>query len=99
APRPLGGLVALALMIFDAFLVARTLGELIATAGALPPVAASLPDFVLAAIAWLATEWARYLAIGALIAAAAALIAGPSPPVARAIWRIVSDLLPPLILI
>ncbi len=48
---------------------------------------------------WLASGWHFYLAIAALLGAAASLWQAPAAPVGRAVNKIISDLLPPLILI
>ena len=50
-------------------------------------------------IAWIAGEWVYFVALLGLIAGGVSLLNAPSQPVSSAVWKIIADLLPPLILI
>jgi tripartite ATP-independent transporter DctM subunit len=67
--------------------------------GVLPPFDERGAAWYLDALVAIAGEWAYVLAIVALFGAAVSLFRAPSRPVSGAVWKIVSDLLPPLILI
>lgn len=67
---------------------------------------AALPSFsergfsiLLDIITWLAGEWVYFVALLGLIGGGVALLNAPSRPVSAAVWKIIADLLPPLILI
>ena len=56
-------------------------------------------DFLLGLIAWIAGEWIYFMTLLGLIGGGVSLLNAPSQPVSGAVWKIVADLLPPLILI
>ena len=68
-------------------------------AAALPPVSESGIYWTLDVAIWILSEWAYAAGLMALLGAAYSLYKAPSRPVAAAVWKIVGDLLPPLILI
>ncbi len=63
------------------------------------PFGGDVPGWLGAAVALIAGEWAGYAAIAGLLGAAATFMTAPSRPIAAAVWKVVGDLLPPLILI
>jgi TRAP-type mannitol/chloroaromatic compound transport system permease large subunit len=99
APRPLALLAAAIGAVLSLLLVFRIVRELGATASALPSPATGFLGWVGAVIAWIAAEWANALAILGLAAASLSVLRAPTRPVSAAVWKIVGDLLPPLILI
>ncbi|WP_438816436.1 TRAP transporter large permease [Taklimakanibacter lacteus] len=50
-------------------------------------------------IAWVAGRWVYFAALLGLLGGGVSLLNAPSQPVSAAVWKIVADLLPPLILI
>ncbi|MGE3871579.1 MAG: TRAP transporter large permease subunit [Parvibaculaceae bacterium] len=66
---------------------------------ALPPASERGLNFLLDLIAWIAGEWVYFVALLGLIGGGVSLLNAPSRPVAAAVWKIIADLLPPLILI
>jgi TRAP-type mannitol/chloroaromatic compound transport system permease large subunit len=66
---------------------------------ALPDVSARGLDFLLDLVAWIAGGWAYLAALIGLVGGGVSLIRAPARPVAAAVWKIIADLLPPLILI
>ncbi|MGE0237911.1 MAG: TRAP transporter large permease subunit, partial [Parvibaculaceae bacterium] len=66
---------------------------------ALPPASERGLDFLLDLIAWIAGEWVYFVALLGLIGGGVSLLNAPSRPVAGAVWKIIADLLPPLVLI
>jgi TRAP-type mannitol/chloroaromatic compound transport system permease large subunit len=99
APGATGVLAALAVLVVGALLARQIGGDLVDGAASLPPFSDGIAGWVLAVIAWLAGEWASAAAIVGLLGAAAAFLTAPSRPVSAAVWKIVADLLPPLVLI
>ena len=80
APRPVGIVFAIALMLAAALLVARVLGALAATTATLPAFGL---DWFPQALVWLAVEWAPALAIVGLIAGSADPRRDTLPPARR----------------
>jgi TRAP-type mannitol/chloroaromatic compound transport system permease large subunit len=68
-------------------------------AKAIPPISERGAMWLLDVLVWLVGEWPYVLAIIALGGAVFSLMRAPSQPVSGAVWKIVADLLPPLILI
>ncbi|MGE0005490.1 MAG: TRAP transporter large permease subunit [Parvibaculaceae bacterium] len=68
-------------------------------AGFLALPLASGPGFLLDLVVWIAGEWVYLIALLGLIGGGVSLLGAPSRPVAGAVWKIIADLLPPLILI
>jgi TRAP-type mannitol/chloroaromatic compound transport system permease large subunit len=99
APRAIAVLAAGLAAAIALLLVWFIIGDLAAGFAALPPASAGVLSLIGATIAWIAAEWADALAIVAMLGAAASLLIAPSRPVAHAVLKIISDLLPPLILI
>ncbi len=66
---------------------------------ALPPVSARGLAFLLDLVVWIAGGWVHYAALLGLIGGGVSLLNAPSHPVSAAVWKIIADLLPPLILI
>jgi TRAP-type mannitol/chloroaromatic compound transport system permease large subunit len=69
------------------------------SAKSLPPMAEGGLAWVVDAFVWLIGGWAYALAFLSLVGAASSLIKAPSTPVSGAVWKIIADLLPPLVLI
>jgi TRAP-type mannitol/chloroaromatic compound transport system permease large subunit len=65
----------------------------------LPNASARGLEFLLDLISWIAAGWVYFVVLLGLIGGAASLFLAPSRPVAGAVWKIIADLLPPLILI
>ena len=66
---------------------------------ALPQLSERGLSFLIDLIVWIAAQWAYFVALIGLIGAGLSLLNAPSRPVPGAVWKIVADLLPPLILI
>jgi TRAP-type mannitol/chloroaromatic compound transport system permease large subunit len=66
---------------------------------ALPPASERGLNFLLDLIGWIAGEWVYFIALLGFIGGGVSLLNAPSRPVAAAVWKIIADLLPPLILI
>jgi TRAP-type mannitol/chloroaromatic compound transport system permease large subunit len=73
--------------------------SLIEGAGALPTLSERGAMWIIDVLLWLAAQWAYLIAILALGGSIFSLMRAPSTPVSSAVWKIISDLLPPLILI
>ncbi len=99
APRMLASLAAAILLLAALFVLWQAASALVEGAKALPPAADGLGGWILAIIVWLAGQWAYYVAILALAGGIFSLLRAPSRPIAAAVWKIIADLLPPLILI
>ena len=99
APRPFARVAAFLVLILAALVVRQAGADLRATSASLPAFADGQFEWLFAGVAWLADEWASAIAIIALLGAAAAFSKAPSRPVSAAVWKIVADLLPPLVLI
>jgi TRAP-type mannitol/chloroaromatic compound transport system permease large subunit len=89
-----------------AFFLLLALGVLWKAAGAFVSGFATLPavserglEFLLDLIAWVAGKWVYAVALVGLIGGGVSLLNAPSRPVAAAVWKIIADLLPPLVLI
>ncbi|MBK1871512.1 TRAP transporter large permease [Aestuariivirga sp. YIM B02566] len=89
-----------------AFFLLLALGVLWKAAGAFVAGFATLPsaserglEFLLDLIAWVAGEWVYAVALMGLIGGGVSLLNAPSRPVSAAVWKIIADLLPPLVLI
>jgi TRAP-type mannitol/chloroaromatic compound transport system permease large subunit len=65
----------------------------------LPNASARGLEFLLDLISWVAAEWVYFVVLLGLIGGGVSLFLAPSRPVAGAVWKIIADLLPPLILI
>ena len=66
---------------------------------ALPPASERGLNFLLDLIAWIAGEWVYFVALLGLVGGGVSLLNAPTAPVAAAVWKIIADLLPPLVLI
>jgi TRAP-type mannitol/chloroaromatic compound transport system permease large subunit len=92
--------------ILGALFLVLALGVLWKAAGAFQQSWLALPQlserglsFLIDLIVWVAAQWAYFVALVGLIGAGVSLFDAPSRPVPGAVWKIVADLLPPLILI
>jgi TRAP-type mannitol/chloroaromatic compound transport system permease large subunit len=92
--------------ILGAVLLLLAVGVLWKGAGAFHAGWATLPSasgrglyFLLDLIVWIAGEWVYFVTLLGLIGGGASLLNAPSRPLSGAIWKIIADLLPPLILI
>ena len=99
APRPVGGIAGTALFVLAVLVAWHTANLLAATSAQLPAAHERGLAFALDLIAWLAGAWAPIMALIALIASSISLFSAPSRPIAGALWKIVADLMPPLVLI
>jgi TRAP-type mannitol/chloroaromatic compound transport system permease large subunit len=98
-PRIVATAAAAALAIAALYIAWQGIVALVVGAEALPARGERGVAWVLDIFLWLAAEWTYALAILALAGAAFSLLRAPSRPVSGAVWKIVADLLPPLILI
>jgi tripartite ATP-independent transporter DctM subunit len=99
APSIIARAIGLALFALAALAAYRALFDLYTGWSVLPAVAGRGGYVVFDVLLWIVGEWIWYIAITALIAAGLALWTAPTRPVSGAVWKIISDLLPPLILI
>jgi len=74
-------------------------GAFVAGWSALPLASERGLYFLLDLIVWIAGEWLYFVALLGLIGGGVSLLNAPSGPVSAAVWKIIADLLPPLILI
>ena len=98
-PRVPARAVAAVLQIAALLVLYRLAGFLAGGFAALPPMGDRGPLAAVDVLVTIASGWHFYLAIAALSLASHVLWRAPSPPVAAAVFKIVSDFLPPLILI
>ena len=98
-PRLLTNVVGAAFLVAAAFVLWQAGRVFIEGAMALPPISERGFMWPIDVLVWIAGEWAYALALFALACAAFSLFHAPTVPVSRAVWKIVGDLLPPLILI
>ncbi len=98
-PRTLATIAAAAFFVAGLFVLWRGVWALIEGASALPPISDGFGNWLLAIFLWLIGEWPYLVALLALGGGVFSLLNAPSKPIAAAVWKIVSDLLPPLILI
>jgi TRAP-type mannitol/chloroaromatic compound transport system permease large subunit len=99
APRMICRIASLLLLLAAMILFWRAGRALVEGAAALPPVGERGISWVLDVALWILGEWSYAAGLIALLTAAYSLFSAPSKPVADAVWKIVGDLLPPLILI
>jgi tripartite ATP-independent transporter DctM subunit len=99
APQVIARAAGVAVLALAAASAGLGLGDLAANAAGLPSPGERGIAFIADIAVWLAAEWVWAIAALALLGAELALWNAPSPPVAKAVAKIVSDLLPPLILI
>jgi TRAP-type mannitol/chloroaromatic compound transport system permease large subunit len=99
APRAVCRIASLLLLLAAIVLLWRAARALVEGAAALPPVSERGISWVLDVAVWILGEWAYAAGLLALLGAAYSLFNAPSRPVSDAVWKIVGDLLPPLILI
>jgi len=97
--RRVATVAGLVLVVAALFVAWRGAAALIEGATLLPSVSERGLAWLLDAFVWLVSEWAYAVAILALAGAAFSLVRAPSRPISSAVWKIVADLLPPLILI
>jgi TRAP-type mannitol/chloroaromatic compound transport system permease large subunit len=98
-PKPLPQALAAVFALAAVYFLYQAGTDLAARIGELPSLADGFLGFLWGLIVWIAHDWTWYLAIFGLAMGAQALISAPSVPVAKAVAKIVNDLLPPLILI
>ena len=99
APRAVCRIASLLLLLASMVLLWRAGRALVEGAAALPPVNERGISWVLDVALWILGEWAYAAGLLGLLGAAYSLFNAPSRPVSDAVWKIVGDLLPPLILI
>jgi TRAP-type mannitol/chloroaromatic compound transport system permease large subunit len=99
APSPLGKLASLVLLLLAVLILWRTSNLLSESFAQLPPASERGPYFALDLIVWAAGAWAPALALLALAGSSLTLFSAPQQPLAAAIWKVVADLIPPLVLI
>ncbi len=99
APAPIARLLGAALLALAAVTAGMAIWHLAGGAAGLPAPGERGVAFIADVAVWVAGEWVWYVATLALLGAGSALWHGPSPPVSAAAWKIISDLLPPLVLI
>jgi TRAP-type mannitol/chloroaromatic compound transport system permease large subunit len=98
-PRAVATGAGLIFIVSALFVAWQAVTALVEGAQALPPVADRGAAWLLDLLLWLVGEWVYAVAILALVGAAFSLMRAPSRPISGAVWKIVADLLPPLILI
>jgi TRAP-type mannitol/chloroaromatic compound transport system permease large subunit len=99
APRIVARAAAFILILAALFIAWRAIGVWYAGAAALQPIGERGAMWLVDVLLWLVAEWPYVIAVLALGGAIFSLMRAPSAPVSNAVWKIVSDLLPPLILI
>jgi tripartite ATP-independent transporter DctM subunit len=99
APSLIGKLAGVLLFGLAALICWRAAGLLSDSFAKLPPASARGPAFALDIITWIAAAWAPIVSLVALLASGVSMFSAPSRPVSAAVWKIVSDLMPPLVLI
>ena len=99
ASRPIGTAVAVVLALAAAAVLVLGARSLAASAGSIPALSAGVIDWAAGGALWIAGVWPFALAALALAGAGWSLAGAPRRAVAAAVWKIVGDLLPPLILI
>jgi TRAP-type mannitol/chloroaromatic compound transport system permease large subunit len=92
-------MAAAALALGGVFVVWQAARELIAGAAELQSIGERGIAWFLDAFVWIIGDWAFALALLAIGCAIFSLYRAPSQPISGAVWKIVGDLLPPLILI
>jgi TRAP-type mannitol/chloroaromatic compound transport system permease large subunit len=98
-PRVVASAAAFLLILAALFVAWRAVLALVEGAQGIAPFSVRGAMWVLDVLLWLAAEWAYALALLALAGAVYSLMRAPSQPVSSAVWKIVADFLPPLILI
>jgi TRAP-type mannitol/chloroaromatic compound transport system permease large subunit len=98
-PRAVGRVIAAVLYLLALLVLYRLTLHLTQSFGVLPSLAERGGMAVVDLLLWIAGGWFHYLAAAALALSAMSLWRAPAPAVARAVAKIISDLLPPLILI
>ncbi len=98
-PRALSQGLALVFALFTAYSIYRAGIDLASRFGELPTIGETGIWFLWELLVWIVHDWIWYLAIFATSMGALALRHAPSVPVAKAVAKIVNDLLPPLVLI
>ncbi len=98
-PRALSQALGLVFVAFALFSIYRAGIDLASRFGDLPSIGEAGIWYFWDMLVWVAHDWVWYLAIFATLMGANALRYAPSIPVAKAVAKIVNDLLPPLILI
>jgi len=81
------------------FVLWQAMQSLIESAQTLQPIAERGLYWPLDVLVWFVSQWHYAVALLALAGGASSLFRAPSKPVSGAAWKIVGDLLPPLILI
>jgi TRAP-type mannitol/chloroaromatic compound transport system permease large subunit len=99
APSPLSKLASVALLLLAVLVLWRTSSLLSDSFAQLPPAGERGVYFALDLIVWGAGAWALALAFLALAGSSLTLFSAPQSALAGAIWKIVADLIPPLVLI
>ena len=99
APPLVGRILAVGLLLIGLAAAYAFLRELSAAVLDLPPPGERGAWFALDLLGAAAGEWVWYAAILTVLTAAATLWRAPSLPVSSAVWKIIADLLPPLVLI
>ncbi|HEX9906278.1 MAG TPA: TRAP transporter large permease subunit [Propylenella sp.] len=98
-PRTAANATAFLLILAAVFVAWQAAVAWIEGARALPPISERGAAWLLDVLVWAVAEWAYVFALLALGGAIFSLMRAPSQPVSGAVWKIVADLLPPLILI
>ena len=98
-PRTAANATAFLLILAAVFVAWQAAVAWIEGARVLPPISERGAAWLLDVLVWAVAEWAYVFALLALGGAIFSLMRAPSQPVSGAVWKIVADLLPPLILI
>jgi tripartite ATP-independent transporter DctM subunit len=99
APRILGIAAGVLLACAAAFVVWQAASAIAESAAALAGTGERGAAWLLDIFVWLISHWEYALGILALTTAAYSFLNAPSKPISGAVWKIVADFLPPLILI
>ncbi|QIG48283.1 TRAP transporter large permease subunit [Nordella sp. HKS 07] len=98
-PKFLATIVGALFLVLALGVVWKAAGAFAAGFAALAPASERGLDFLLDLIAWIAGEWVYFVALLGLVGGGVSLLNAPSRPISAAVWKIIADLLPPLILI
>jgi tripartite ATP-independent transporter DctM subunit len=98
-PKVIATILGVVLLLLAVAVLWKGAGAFQAGWAALPAGSGRGLYFLFDLIVWIVEEWVYFVTLLGLIGGGVSLLGAPSQPVSRAVWKIIADLLPPLILI